>query len=235
MSDQTRTVSPGSAERWVRADSGVEIEVPPGWVLLPPGDAAWTRRVKAGGPAWAVQEKKGRRVFSRGVWAPKERVEEVKRLLDVERSTDAYAKRRQRDLARREKQQTAYVADFHDAVLAFLNFDDRFGEMAETLAGAITAHATPVGSGTVARTERIPLSRRAESAVIAWLRHQTTAYDHMKIPRVKGKRREVRRMFAVESRRLLKRYRRGEAGADPRCPLQLALQRIESSDPPVVN
>ena len=156
-------------------------------------------------------------------------------MLDVERSTDAYAKRRQRDLARREKQQTAYVADFHDAVLAFLNFDDRFGEMAETLAGAITAHATPVGSGTVARTERIPLSRRAESAVIAWLRHQTTAYDHMKIPRVKGKRREVRRMFAVESRRLLKRYRRGEAGADPRCPLQLALQRIESSDPPVVN
>jgi Fe-S cluster biosynthesis and repair protein YggX len=45
----------------------------------------------------------------------------------------------------------------------------------------VTAHATPVGSGTVARTERIPLEQRAESAVIAWMRHQTTAYDSMKI------------------------------------------------------
>lgn len=53
----------------------------------------------------------------------------------------------------------------------------------------MTAHATPVGSGTVARTSRIPIERRAEAAVIAWLRHQTTAYDDMKIPRVKGRRR----------------------------------------------
>ncbi|MEZ6128720.1 MAG: DUF2293 domain-containing protein [Planctomycetaceae bacterium] len=50
------------------------------------------------------------------------------------------------------------------------------------MATAITAHATPVGSGTVARTQRIPVEQRAESAVIAWMRHQTTAYDHMKIP-----------------------------------------------------
>ena len=32
----------------------------------------------------------------------------------------------------------------------------------------------------------IPIEQRAEAAVIAWLRHQTTAYDHMTIERVKG-------------------------------------------------
>ncbi|MGI9444011.1 MAG: DUF2293 domain-containing protein [Rubripirellula sp.] len=224
MPDQTRTVSPGSTERKVRTADGVELQVPVGWVLLPPGDAGWTRRVKAGGPTWTVKEKKGRRTFSKGVWAPQERVEETKRILDAERSTDAYAKRKQRDQERREEKQAVYVEDFYGAVLKFLDFDRRFEAEAQKMAKVVTDHATPVGSGTVARTERIPIERRAESAVIAWLRHQTTAYDHMKIPRVKGKRREVRRMLAEESRRLLSRYRTGDVVDAGACPLQRALQ-----------
>ena len=224
MPDQTRTVSPGSTERKVRTADGVELQVPVGWVLLPPGDAGWTRRVKAGGPTWTVKEKKGRRMFSKGVWAPQDRVEETKRILDAERSTDAYAKRKQRDQTRREEKQAVYVEDFYGAVLKFLDFDHRFEAEAQRMAQVVTDHATPVGSGTVARTERIPIERRAESAVIAWLRHQTTAYDHMKIPRVKGKRREVRRMLAEESRRLLSRYRRGDAVDGEDCPLRKALQ-----------
>jgi len=40
------------------------LQVPDAWELLPPGDAALTRRAKAGGPSWTVQEKKGRRTFS---------------------------------------------------------------------------------------------------------------------------------------------------------------------------
>jgi len=83
----------------------------------------------------------------------------------------------------------------------------------------VTAHATPVGSGTVARTSRIPIERRAESAVIAWLRHQTTAYDDMRIERRKGARREVRRMLAKRSRQLLERYRRGDDVDLEACPL----------------
>lgn len=224
MPDQTRIVSPGSNDRRVRTADGVELQVPEGWVLLPPGDAGWTRRVKAGGPTWTVKEKKGRRTFSKGVWALKDRVEETKRILDAERATDAYAKRKIRDQVRREEKQAVYVEDFHGAVLSFLNFHEDFRDDAQKIATLVTTHATPVGSGTVARTERIPIQRRAESAVIAWLRHQTTAYDHMKIARVKGKRREVRRMLAEESRNLLSRYRRGDAVERKHCPLQAALE-----------
>ena len=91
------------------------------------------------------------------------------------------------------------------------------------MARQVTAHATPVGSGTVARTKRIPIERRAESAVIAWMRHQTTAYDSMKIARIKGERREVRRELATISRAVLDLHRRDVAHAPGACPLCKAL------------
>ena len=116
------------------------------------------------------------------------------------------------------------VDDFEEAVLRFLAFHPRYAAVASRLAHAVTIHATPVGSGTVARTKRIPLEQRAEAAVIAWLRHQTTGYDDMVIPRIKGKRREVRRMLAGRSQELLSRYRRGDVIGKV-CPLKLALER----------
>ena len=71
----------------------------------------------------------------------------------------------------------------------------------------------------VAGAKKPPIERRAEAATIAWLRHATTAYDHMVIPRIKGRRREVRRRLADRSRKLLGRYRRGEPIAAADCPL----------------
>ena len=65
MSDNT--FLPGPSENTVRSANGQLLTVPAGWVLLPPGDAALTRRVKAAGEHWIVQEKKGRKVFSQGV------------------------------------------------------------------------------------------------------------------------------------------------------------------------
>jgi hypothetical protein len=54
------------------------------------------------------------------------------------------------------------------------------------------------------------------------MRHRMTGYDGMVIPRIKGKRREVRRLLARRSQELLARYRRGEpVPAD--CSLQKAL------------
>jgi hypothetical protein len=45
----------------------------------------------------------------------------------------------------------------------------------------------------------------------------------MPIPRVKGMRREVRRLLADRSRQLLGRYRRGELIAADSCPLTRGL------------
>jgi hypothetical protein len=147
----------------------------------------------------------------------------VRAELAAERSTETFAKRKQSDVRRREKTQAAYVEDFYGAVVSFLAFHSLHARLADRLARAVTEHATPVGSGTVARTRRIPVEQRAEAAVIAWMRHQTTGYDGMVIPRLKGKRREVRRLLARRSHQLLESYRRGELAA-PDCPLQSALE-----------
>ena len=227
MPTETRIVSPGPKPLTVRTDQGAVLKVPAGWELLPPGDAGVTRRVKARGPSWTVKEKKGRRMFSRGVWAPGDRIATVKAEFEAERSTDAYAKKQASAARRREKKQAAYVEDFTAAILQFLDFHDSWSSLADRLAQAVSEHATPVGSGTVARTERIPIERRASAAVIAWMRHQTTAYDHMTIPRVKGKRREVRRMLAKESQQLLGKYRQGLEVDLSECPLAKALVPLD--------
>jgi hypothetical protein len=57
----------GPTSNTVRAADGRVQNVPDGWILLPPGDAALTRRVKEAGEHWVVAEKKGRKTFSRGV------------------------------------------------------------------------------------------------------------------------------------------------------------------------
>jgi len=223
--EKSLVVSPTSDPRRVRAVDGTVLTAPEGWALLPPGDAVLTRRGKAAGPTWTVQEKKGRKTFSRGVWAPAENIAVARNALDAERSTPAYAKRREADARRRAREQADYEVEFSDAVRAFLRFAPTFETEARLLTAAVTSHATPVGSGTVARTERIPVERRAEAAVIAWLRHQTTAYDHMKIARVKGMRRQVRRGLAEVSRALLDLHRRDVAHAKASCPLCTALAR----------
>jgi len=213
---------PGPSPSTVRTLAGEVRSVPAGWVLLAPGDAGLTRRVKAAGEFWVVQEKKGRKVFSRGVWAPAETIAKAKSELELERATEGYAKRKQADASRREKVQSEYVEDFRGSVRTFLGFHPQHSKLAERLSQVVADHATPVGSGTVARTKRIPIDERAEAAVIAWLRHQTTGYDSMVIPRVKGKRREIRRQLARRSHELLSHYRSG--GPIPEgCPLQKAL------------
>lgn len=217
-----KTFAPGPAPNTVRAAEGTVLAIPEGWALLPPGDAGLTRRVKAAGDHWVVQEKVGRRMFSRGVWAPAATIDRARAELEAERSTEGYAKRKEAASRRREVAQATYAEDFYGAVLAFLAFHESHADLADRLARAVTEHATPVGSGTVARTTRIPVEQRAEAAVIAWMRHRTTAYDSMPIPRVKGKRREVRRMLARRSEELLQRYRRGEPVGDD-CPLRRAL------------
>lgn len=222
MTSNNRTFTPDSTPNTVRCCDGRVLTAPDGWTFLPPGNAALTRRVKVAGDHWVVQENKGRKTFSRGVWAPAATIDRIRAELEAEQCTESYAKRKKADTRRRDKTQAEYVDDFFQAVLAFLAFHPNHADLADRLAHAVTDHATPVGSGTVARTKRIPVEKRAGAAVIAWLRHQTTGYDGIVIPRIKGKRREFRRMLAGRSQELLARYRRGEPGGDG-CPLKRAL------------
>jgi len=227
MTNPSTPFLPGPTPNTVRTGDGKVLTVPAGWVLLPPGDAALTRRVKAAGDYWAVAEKRGRKVFSRGIWAPNATINRIRADLNAERSTERFAKKKDAEARRRKRVQAAYVDDFHGAVVAFLAFHPVHEGLAERFAKAVTGHATPVGSGTVARSKRIPVERRAEAAVIAWMRHQTTAYDSMRIARIKGERREVRRMLAQRSKELLERYRRGEP-VPATCPLRKALPGNET-------
>lgn len=226
MSEQTQTldeVRPSSKKRHILTLDGRELRVPDSWELLPPGDAALSRRIKKDSPTWTVKEKKGRKLFSKGIWAPADRIEALKIELETERKDPAYQKKLEAGRKRREKEQITYAADFETEVFNYLAFDPAYESLAKQMAGQIAAHATPVGSGTVARTKRIPIEKRAEAATIAWMRHQTTAYDNMSIPRVKGKRREVRKMLAKRSKQLLNDYRNGSPQPSD-CPLVKALK-----------
>jgi hypothetical protein len=223
MSSQAREVRPVAKERHVLNEHGAVERVPDDWSLLPPGDAALSRRIKQDGPSLTVIELKGRKRFSRGIWAPADRIAALRAELEQERENPAYQRRLEAGRRRRATEEETYAADFHAAVFRFLAFHPQYEPYARALATLIAAHATPVGSGTVARTERIPLEQRAEAATIAWLRHQTTGYDSMPIPWIRGRRREVRRMLAQRSVQLLAKYRSGQPIDVAQCPLHTAL------------
>lgn len=224
-SDQSLEVRPGKHPDEVISLEGTHLQIPNGWKLLPPGDAALSRRIKLDGPSWVIKEKKGNKMFSRGILAPAERIEALRRILVAERADPSYQKKLDAGKMRRDKEQAQYSLEFQSAVQFFLNFALCYDELEDEIARRVTEHAVPVGSGTVARTQRIPIEQRAESAVIAWMRHQTTAYDDMHIPREKGKRREVRRELAKRSRSLLERYRAGVEIDLQKCPLYRALRK----------
>ena len=205
------------------------IDMPDDWEFVPSGDPALTRRLKTvASDYWVVKRKLGRKEFGVGLCVPKGLATSIAEQLRTERDTPEYQRKLEAGRRRREKEQEEYEEDFEKAVLEFLGFHERYAELAARLAKVITEFTTPVGSGTVARTQRIPIGQRARAAVIAWMRHNTTDYDQRYIPRVAGKRREVRRDIAQESLALLKDYRRGnDVPAD--CPLQRALAAKEES------
>jgi len=223
-SEQTKQiVRPGPNGQLIN-EKGDVVYPPKGWSFLPAGDAGITRKVTAKGMFWRVQIKKGRRLISKGIWAPSQIIEETQKTLKETRSTDAYQKKRASDLKRRKRQEEAYSIDFLQAIEAYLNFHPIHKAFEKKLAEAVNKHAIPVGSGTVARTAMIPIEERAAKAVIAWMRHQTTAYEQTKVAHIKGERRAVRRQFAQQSVRLLNKYRSGE-NISELCPLKKALSK----------
>lgn len=221
MNKDVKIVRPGKGTVLID-ENGEEITPPDGWTFLPAGDAGVTRKVTAKGVFWRVQIQKGRRKISKGVWAPAKTIASAQKEVKAIRSTPEYAKRIECSRRRRDFKQAKYEEEFCEEVCRFLAFSPRYSGMEKKMAEAITSHAVPVGSGTVARTAMIPIGERASRAVIAWMRHQTTAYESMTIPRVKGRRREVRRILASRSVELLEDYRNGKETSKS-CPLKKAL------------
>ena len=221
MDEQSRIVTLAANGRLLD-ENGQPVTPPEGWAFLPAGDAGVTRKVSSAGVFWRVQVKMGRRIISKGLWAPKDTIELAVLQMQSTRQTELYQKKVEAAKRRREKIQTEYVDDFCNQVERFLNFHPIYKDMGAKMAKLISLHATPVGSGTVARTATISIEERASRAVIAWMRHQTTAYDQMPIARVKGERRRVRRMLAQRSVELLESYRKGEP-IKIDCPLYAAL------------
>lgn len=205
------------------AENGAYFVPPNHWSFLPAGDAGVTRKVTAHGLYMRVQVKKGRRFISKGIWAPAQLIADAKKEMDTTRLTDEYKVKRNKDRERRAQKQLEYEDDFCHEVERFLRFHNKYKEQQKQMARLVTTHAIPVGSGTVARTQMIPIEERAAKAVIAWMRHQTTAYDNLKIARVKGERRAVRKNLAAQSNRILQQYRNGES-IQENCPLRNALK-----------
>lgn len=221
---KNRVVTPCRVKDKVLNELGEEVRIPEGWAFLPAGDGPLTKLVKAKGATWLVQVTRKRRKISQGVWAHEDHIRRAREEIEAKRSAPDYLKNREKALERREKKHREYHTTFIASIESFLNFHQRYEDLAHQLARIVAEHATPVGSGTVARTEQIPLSKRASYAVIAWMRHETTGYDKMKIPRVKGKRRQVRSELAAQSVNVLEEYRKGIDTPDS-CPLKAALSR----------
>src|SRR5262245_40772706 len=134
MPNRARVVAPGPRARTVRTDEGSILSVPDSWSLLSPGDPALTGRVKKAGPHWTVTEKRGRKTFSHGVWAPAEVIEAIRSALLREREDPAYAKKLESGRRRRAAEQDQYAEDFTSAVEQFLDFASSHAELAAQLA-----------------------------------------------------------------------------------------------------
>ncbi len=223
MPSETRSFLITKSDHRLKDNVGNIYTVPANWQNLPAGDASVTRKLKSLGPTWTVQEKKGRKTFSHGVWAAKENIEKAKALVQAQRADPKHQKSLVQAKVRREKKEVVFGDDFQQAIIRFLNFDQKYQTLVEQLSILVKEHAITVGSGTVARSSSVTLEDKAALAVMAWMRHQTSNYDSMSVPRVKGARRELRREIANRSERILAKYRNGDDVDLKTCSLYNAL------------
>lgn len=223
MPTETRSFLINKSDNRLTDKTGKVFSVPTGWENLPSGDASITRKLKSLGPTWTVQEKKGRKVFSHGVWAAKEHIKEAITLVEAQRADPKHQKKLAQSKVRREEKETVFGEDFQQEIIKFLNFDQKYHLLVEQLSRLVKEHAVPVGSGTVARSSSVTIEDKAALAVMAWMRHQTSAYDSTSVARVKGARRELRRQIARQSERILAKYRSGDDVDFKVCPLYKAL------------
>ena len=108
MPTETRTFIITKSDRQLKDKAGNIYTVPAAWDNLPAGDASVTRKLKSLGPTWTVQEKKGRKTFSHGVWAAKKNIEKAKALVDTQRADPKHQKKLAQAKVRREEKEVVF-------------------------------------------------------------------------------------------------------------------------------
>ena len=126
MPTETRTFLVTKSDQRLTDKAGKVFSVPAGWENLPSGDASVTRKLKSLGPTWTVQEKKGRKTFSHGVWAAQEQVGEAKALVEAQRADPKHQKKLAQAKVRRDEKEEVFGEDFQHAIIKFLNFDEKY-------------------------------------------------------------------------------------------------------------
>jgi len=186
------------------------IPVPEGWELLESGDALLTRRVKARGKYWEYYHKLKTKSYDikLGIFAPANIIEEERGKISLERRTKEYEQRLQRSRESQEKKEAKYSKEFAEACFQFLDFVPEYEDLAWQIAWGAASVATDVGSGRVGRTNKLPLEKKAELAVRAFIRHNFTNYDERLDDMGEPWYREIRGDAAADVNRFLEEHRR---------------------------
>ncbi len=152
--------------------------MPDGWVFVPKGDPAVTRRVRSSAERWWLVEERPK--LSSGAWgkpvavgtyAPKGDVKAAMRAAPK----SAKAKKVSASMAR-DRRQDRDIDELRDAIINFLHFDPEHAELAMRIAEQ-ASDAAKIGSGRVGRAGSQPVEARAELAARAHIRHAHTDYD----------------------------------------------------------
>ncbi len=144
--------------------------------FLPSGNTALTRRAKSASPlsAVVVRWSRARKRYERqGILATVEAIDQAETQCLTDR--ELRERRRERDEARRQAADRAFVAELATAIRA------RFPGCPDDRAEAIARHAGTRGSGRIGRTSsgRALDPEAVRLAVIAAVRHTDTPYDEL--------------------------------------------------------
>ncbi|MCL4553069.1 MAG: DUF2293 domain-containing protein [Candidatus Marsarchaeota archaeon] len=172
---------PSGARIWISPYGGYwapvhgEVSIPKNWELLKTGDAGLTRAVRKVGPYWEVVEKARQFTKVIGTLAPAQLIEKVR----TERAACAeeLETKRAASAKSRKRKELLKSGKLRAEIIKYLEFRSEFEKEAQEIAESVVSWTTPVGSGTVGRSQSLSPAEIAERAVRAHLRHEMTNYD----------------------------------------------------------
>ena len=151
-----------------------DLSLPDGWVFVPTGEPFITREVKKG-PHWILLKRRARYTATLGVLCPQESLASAQRRSEETAETRSHRRRLAHEAMQRAEDR--YRVELESAIVKFLAFLPEHDSLAQEVARGSQTQATPVGSGRVGRASRLSLTRRAELAARAYIRHRHTNYE----------------------------------------------------------